>query len=165
MVEPPTGVQTNFSRDLLKCAFMRDLYDYWRSASGSEGMPPLSAIDPIRLPRSCLPHLSILEVEQSPFRLRSRLNGTGLVEQLGTDFTGRYLDEVPGLAQQIARMEWCVREKRPYVAESALTFGPNNHKHYQVLILPFGGPGSGVQRVMGAFCFPDDKKSTPSWVL
>jgi hypothetical protein len=161
MTKIPEGVQTDFNRDTLARDFMRDLYDYWCEARGGASIPPVSAIDPMRLPRSCLPHLSVLEVEPSPFRLRPRLMGTALVVQLGTDLTGRYLDEIPGMAKQLVRMEWCARAQQPYVTETGITFAPNDYKRYQVLILPFGDAEHGVQRIVGAFCFPDAPKQSP----
>jgi len=163
MAEMPEGLQGDFSRDALLGDHMRALYDFWCEARGSARIPPASAIDPMRLPRNCLPHLSVLEVEQAPFRLRSRLSGTALVEQFGHDPTGRYLDELPAIAAQLARMEWCVREQRPYLAEAVLSFAPKNFKRYQILVLPFGDPETGVTRLVGGFSFPDDTKTPRSW--
>lgn len=157
----PANLQDEFGRDSLSCDYMRTLYDYWCETRGSEPIPPLKTLDPTLLPRNCLPYLSIVEVEQSPLRLRSRLSGTAVVEQLGVDQTGLYLDEIPRFAKQIERMEWCVRHGRPYLAEDAITFAPKDYKRYQVLILPFGDAGCGVQRIVGAFCFPD--RSRPSY--
>ena len=161
MSQIPEGVSIDFSRDSLAADFLRDFYDYWCAARGGAAMAPVSAIDPMRLPRSCLPHLSVLEIEPSPFRLRPRLMGTTLVEQLGADLTGRYLDEVPGMAKQLARMEWCARSGQPYLAGDSITFAPNDFRRYQVLILPFGDAEHGVQRIVGAFCFPDAPKTSP----
>lgn len=161
MTKTPEGIRTDFSRSSLAADFMRELYDYWCETRCYEPIPPVSAIDPMRLPRSCLPHLSVLEVEPSPFRLRARLMGTVLVQQLGADLTGRYFDEVPGMSKQLDRMAWCARTQQPYVAETGITFAPNDFKRYQVLILPFGDKEHGVERIVGAFSFPDDPKSYP----
>lgn len=162
MTSPPDKMQTDFSPADLQPDYMRALYDYWNAARGAADMPPASAIDPMLLPRGCLPYLSVLEVEQAPFRLRSRLCGTALVAQFGVDFTGSHLDETPGMDEQIARMEWCVRTRRPYVVEDKLTFSPRDYKRYHVLILPFGDAGQGVQRVVGAFAF-EKSDSSPPW--
>ncbi len=163
MSEPLAKLQPNISRDSLRQDYARDLFDYWCEARGTAVMPPLSAIDPIRMPRACLPYISVLEVEQSPLRLRARLSGEALVDQLGLNQTGHYLDEYPGMTAQIERMMWCVREQRPYLVEDELTFGPNDHKRYQVLVLPFGDPGCGVQRLVGTFCFMEGFDPVRSW--
>lgn len=163
MSEPPGKLQIDFSRDCLKHDYARVLLDYWHEARGLAAMPPLSAIDPTRLPRACLPYISVLDVEQAPLRLRSRLAGSALVDQLGVNQTGHYLDEYPGMTAQIERMAWCVREQRPYLVEDELTFGPNDYKRYQVLVLPFGDPGCGVQRLVGVFCFMEGFDPVKSW--
>lgn len=153
MDRPPEKIRIDFTPDVLPSCHMRALHDYWNAGRGTAELPPVSAIDPMLLPRGCLPYLSVLDVEQAPFRLRSRLTGTALVAQFGTDFTGRYLDEISGMAAQLARMEWCVRTRRPYVVEDKLTFTPKDYKRYHVLILPFGDPHQGVQRLVGDFAF------------
>ncbi len=159
----PDGLQKDFTRDDLARDYAKELYDYWRDARGTAPLPPIAALDPTRLPRSSLPYLSLLEVEENPFRLRARLIGTALVEQLGMNQTGHYLDETPGMEAQLARMAWCVRERKPYLTTDVLTFAPNDHKRYQVLVLPFGDQGRGVQRLIGSFCFLEGFETTRSW--
>ena len=159
----PDGLQKDFTRDDLARDYAKQLYDYWRDARGTAPLPPIAALDPTRLPRACLPYLSVLEVEAHPFRLRSRLAGTAMVEQIGSNPTGHYLDEVPGMDAQLARMEWCVREQRPYLTNDVVTFAPNKHKRYQVLILPFGDSEHGVQRVVGVFCFLEGFDPPRNW--
>jgi len=163
MNEPLAKLQTDIRDDALRQDYARVLFAYWREACGPAVMPPLCAIDPTRLPRACLPYISVLEVEQSPFRLHARLNGSALVDQLGLNQTGHYLDEYPGMTAQIERMAWCVREQHPYLVEDELTFGPNDYKRYQVLVLPFGDPERGVQRLIGMFCFMDGFDPVRTW--
>lgn len=163
MTDPPDKFAADFAPADLRENYMRALYDYWRAARGEALMPPVSAIDPMQLPRTCLPYLAVLDVVQSPLRLRSRLNGTALVQQLGVDQTGRWLDELPGIGPQLARMEWCVRERRPYIAESGVTFAPHDYKRYQILVLPFGDPDHGVLRLVCVFAFLDGGEHATRW--
>ena len=51
-----------------------------------------AAIDPTEIPR-LLPYLVIAEIEASPLRVRYRLVGTRVVEDHGSDFTNRYLED------------------------------------------------------------------------
>ena len=163
MTTLPDKLQAVFSRDCLAEDYARAFFDYWREACGGAPMPPVAALDPMRLPKACLPYMSVLEVEAGTQRLRSRLVGTALVEQLGHNLTGRYLDETPVAGPQVERLMWCVREQRPYLSEDDTTFAPNDYKRYQVLIVPFGDPGAGVQRVVGVFCFLEGVVSQKSW--
>lgn len=155
MSERPENLQDQFSRDALSPAFLRAAYDYWCENRKAGGLPPTDAIDPTRLPRECLPHIVILDVEPSPLRFRFRLSGTKVVEGLGVDYTGVYLDEIPGIAEQLERISWCAREGCAYLSESLITFAPNNFKRYQVLGLPFGNGALGVQRIVFVFSFQE----------
>jgi hypothetical protein len=68
------------------------LHRYWQSKC-RDGSPPLRvAIDPTEIPR-LLPYLVIAEIEASPMRVRYRLVGTQVVEDNGSDFTNRYLED------------------------------------------------------------------------
>lgn len=161
----PEGLQKDFTRDSLARDYAKEVYDYWCETRGKEPFPPTAAVDPTRLPRASLPFLSVLEVHKHPFRLRSRVAGTAFVEQLGSDPTGTFLDEQPGMDAQLARMEWCVREQKPYLTNDSVTFAPNKHKRYQVLILPFGDREHGVERVVGVFCFLEGFDPPRNWSL
>jgi hypothetical protein len=68
------------------------LYRYWQSKCVGGSLPARAAIDPIEIPR-LLPYLVISEVEASPLRVRYRLVGTRVVEDHGSDFTNRYLED------------------------------------------------------------------------
>lgn len=163
MTDLPAKLKSRFTRECLAEDYARQFFDYWCAARSGQVMPPVSALDPMLLPRACLPYLSVLEVETEPLRLRARLVGTAVAEQIGMNQTGCYLDELPGAASQEERLLWCVREQRPYLAEDDITFAPNNYKRYQCLIVPFGDPTVGVERVVGVFCFPEGTTSTRSW--
>ena len=72
---------------------VRQLYDYWTSIHPASGrLPGRAHFDPMRVPR-LLPHLVLVDVEGRPPRFRYRLIGTRMVEALGANFTGQWLDE------------------------------------------------------------------------
>jgi hypothetical protein len=56
-------------------------------------MPRRADIDPADI-TALLPHIAVVDIEYEPFRVRYRLVGTRLVEYVGHDFTGLYLDEI-----------------------------------------------------------------------
>ncbi|HKP22777.1 MAG TPA: PAS domain-containing protein [Dongiaceae bacterium] len=68
------------------------LHRYWQSKRRDGLLPTRAAIDPIEIPR-LLPYLVIAEIEPSPMRIRYRLVGTQVVEDNGSDFTNRYIEE------------------------------------------------------------------------
>jgi hypothetical protein len=163
MGELPEKLQPDFSRDALSQDYMRALYDYWCQARGDVTLPPLAALDPLRLPVAALPYLAVLEVEPSPLRFRSRLTGTRVVEALGVDHTGLYMDEIPGTTEQLQRMAWCVRTRRPYLVDATITFAPHDYKRYQTLALPFSDASLEVRRILFVFAFlePEDGATPP----
>jgi hypothetical protein len=68
------------------------LLDYWEAKRGARAMPRRRDVDPLDMPPGLLPHLELIELSDG--RLRYRLVGTAIVDAMGRDATGRYLDQV-----------------------------------------------------------------------
>jgi hypothetical protein len=68
------------------------LYRYWLSICPSSGLPGRRHFDPVAVP-DLLPGIWLLDVQRHPFRLRYRLAGTGIVEAIGHEVTGQWLDD------------------------------------------------------------------------
>ncbi|MFN4164220.1 MAG: PAS domain-containing protein [Ferrovibrio sp.] len=73
---------------------VRQFLQLWFDAGGSGSLPDKSFLDPLRL-RFLLGSLSLLEVQPDPLRFRYRLIGTDIVQRLGYELTGKWLDEHP----------------------------------------------------------------------
>ena len=67
---------------------------YWIEKRGSRSMPRKRDIDPIEIPARILPNLQIIDVIDRGARFRYRLVGTASVDAFGSDYTGRYPDEM-----------------------------------------------------------------------
>jgi hypothetical protein len=74
---------------------LRRLLAYWLEKRGDRPFPAKAEIDPIEFPY-ILGYVTLVDVERDPRRYRFRLDGSILVSLSGTDYTGRYLDELPG---------------------------------------------------------------------
>jgi hypothetical protein len=75
------------------CAsMMRELFDYWTSIHPGEGLPGRCHFDPLDV-FHLSSHIWLLDVER-PLRFRFRRIGGVLVSKVGTDNTGKFLDEV-----------------------------------------------------------------------
>jgi len=74
---------------------LRRLLAYWAGKRGDRLFPAKAEIDPIEFP-FILGYVTLVDVEHAPRRYHFRLDGSILVELSGTDYTGRYLDELPG---------------------------------------------------------------------
>src|SRR5688500_11685403 len=76
------------------------LFAYWMEKTGERPFPAKAEIDPVEFPY-VRGYVTLVDVEHAPGpkpsrRYRFRLDGSILVELSGTDYTGRYLDELPG---------------------------------------------------------------------
>ncbi len=95
---------------------IRQLFDYWRSIHPAAGLPGRQHFDPEQVPR-LLPGLRLLEVQDTPFRLRYRLVGSKIDRMIGHSFTGRWFDEVhegdPNFPALLADYRITVVEHRP----------------------------------------------------
>jgi hypothetical protein len=70
------------------------LAQYWAERRNGREFPDREDIDPLAMPRSILPHLSLAEISDGGRRARYRLVGTEIVSRLGQDFTGREVADV-----------------------------------------------------------------------
>jgi hypothetical protein len=73
---------------------VRQFLELWQAAHIDGRAPGKSFLDPLRL-RFLLGSLSLLEVQSEPLRFRYRLVGTDIVQRLGHELTGKFLDEHP----------------------------------------------------------------------
>jgi hypothetical protein len=75
---------------------LRRLFTYWLEKRGERLFPTKAEIDPVEFPY-ILGYVTLVDVVRDPRRrYRFRLDGSILVALSGTDYTGRYLDELPG---------------------------------------------------------------------
>jgi hypothetical protein len=93
MEEHPSLQRAREIRDRAQAREVQDLLSYWIAIHPGDRIPARAAFDPMQIPR-LLPNLVLTDVERDPYRFRVRLMGTGIVEGMGGDFTGRYLDGV-----------------------------------------------------------------------
>ena len=151
MTEAQLTLKDDLAVDSLAQERLRFMYDFWDQYRMGRPLPPDSVIDPLHMPRECLPFLSVFEVEREPLRFRTRLVGTALVRELGEDQTGCYVDEVSGARGQLARLTWCAHRGRPYFASHRATFSERSYKHYNALVLPFADGTGAVSRIVAVF--------------
>ena len=92
------------------------LYRYWLSIHPAEGLPGRQHFDPVDVPE-LLPGIWLLDVQRKPFRLRYRLVGTAIVEAVGREVTGQWLDKahphLGGMAGFFERYRRAVEQKQP----------------------------------------------------
>lgn len=67
-------------------------YEYWRAICPAGGLPSRACFDPTAIP-DLLPGIWLLDVHRAPLRFRYRLVGTRIVQAIGREVTGQWLDE------------------------------------------------------------------------
>ena len=144
---------TDLDADTLEPEAFRRLFRYWLDAKADRALPPVSAIDPLALPRDLLHLIGVMEHEPSGDRLRVRLAGTGIRQATGLEFTGHYTDAMPGAEEADRRFHWCQRTGSPYMTTGPLVWAQRDYKTYSVLALPFGTADGVVERIMLLFEF------------
>lgn len=115
-----------------------ELYEYWRSKRGDGAVPRRADIDLSEITH-LLPILNIVEVSRDPPRFRHRLIGTEVVEAMGRDATGEYVnrDLYGDAVEEIAAaLETVVREARPYRRLAHLSWYERDWMEMEAIELP-----------------------------
>lgn len=136
---------------------LKHLHSLWSSKVSENGtLPARSDFDPAEMLATVLPYISLFDVirSETKLRFRIRLIGTGIVEEIGRDMTGRFLDEVQKTSQIAARAEWMVMNRQPiYVENQPLNWTSRDYKNYSALGLPLASDGVNVDKIIYQMTF------------
>jgi hypothetical protein len=127
-------------------------YQYWLSKVSPGRLPGRACIDPVEIPR-LLSGIWLLDVSRSPFRFKYRLIGTSIVNAIGFDPTGRWLDEAHAHVREntnfFARYER-VAEKKIASRRTgrASLWSHNDYRTIENVLLPLATDGSQVDIIM-----------------
>lgn len=140
-----------FSTDDLASGAQRAMYEYWQTARGNAPLPPKATLDPVELPRQCLPSLAVVEpIDDSDFRVR--IVGTGVRSAVGKDITGKRISEIDGGEDALDRLRQCNKAETAYYAGGLATWASGPQKFFTSLMLPFGSPGN-IERILSVLQF------------
>lgn len=123
----------------------------WNKLRGARGMPAPEDIDPLRLPRQILPHVSLLEIERNPeLRFRWRLLGTHITTWLNRDMTGRYWDDIYD-ARTLAKLargpRWVIEHMAPLRCMGSNFRVDDTYLRSESLDMPLSSDGKVVDRL------------------
>jgi len=133
--------------------FLLALHAYWEQKRAGRTLPDRADIDPVEMPPRLLPYLFIVEYANISARWRYRLMGTEMVERLGADLTGRYLDEALGgrYCNYLVPLNAEVRRRRqPIYTESTLTGADGGVLLTRRMLVPLANGGEEVAMILGA---------------
>ena len=134
---------------------LQSLHAYWNDRRAGRDMPARSDIDPIDIPR-LLPNLLLIDVEPGTRRLKVRVAGTTVVEMYGSDYTGRYLDEIDFGDRRAAVLfdyNTCLETRQPYAAEHSFWTDRGITYRIERLILPLSDDGETVSQLIAGLEF------------
>jgi len=152
---PPAAMDALYPIEAKDSRF-REFFDYWMSRAPSGRLPGRQHIDPLDIPK-LLPGLALFDVIRTAdgLRFRWRLVGTALVEAIGVDYTGRFVDEagLPAVKYEAVHRVFCdiVRDKRPNYWETPITSAGRDFISLQRLALPLAGDGETVDMIVGYY--------------
>ncbi|MEK9969597.1 MAG: PAS domain-containing protein [Ferrovibrio sp.] len=137
---------------------LKQFFRLWLAAHINERAPGKSFLDPLRL-RFLLGSLSLLEVEPEPLRFRYRLVGTDIVDRLGIELTGLWLENHPdpGLRPFLIKGATMVHHAAlpVYGHVKARTMGED--WLLEVVAVPLLGPAGDVSFIGAGQSFPPGK--------
>ena len=146
----------------IRDASVRQFLDLWLAAHRDGRPPGKDFLDPLRL-RFLLGSLSLLEVQKQPLRFRYRLVGTDIVQRLGMELTGKWLDDHPDktlrpyLVQGAAMV---YREGKPgYCRAQTRTLGID--WLLELVAGPLLGPDGEIAYIGAGQSFPPGKSDLP----
>ena len=134
---------------------LQQLLQYWKKQAAGRLMPSRADIDPIDIP-TLLPNLLLFDVEPGSGRLRVRVVGTAIVEMYGSDYTGRFLDEVYFGDRQASVLHGyaeCLRSRQIYVSEESYRTPDDVRRRVERLILPISDDSETITHILAGLEF------------
>jgi len=146
-IRPRHHTQTVASIEALPNPHFERAYRFWLDARTDE-LPPETAIDPLKLPRELLAHVTIITVHDGPKRFFIRLVGTAIVNATGVELTGQYAEDIAVGESIVQRYSTCLAKRVPMYCEGPCLASLVDYKSYDCLVLPFGDAAGRVSRFL-----------------
>src|SRR5690242_6841967 len=130
---------------------LRLAFEYWQRKSPAGKLPGRQHIDPVEM-SAFLPHVALIEVERSNAtpRFRLRVVGTDIVNEVGRDDTGRYLNDMPEAVTMVARLTELLDRREPYYMTEALMLPRRDHIVLHRVVLPLASDGKTIDMILCA---------------
>lgn len=151
--ERPDRADKSVSVERLPKAYQILVYRAWMAWKGEAVAPPISSLDPAAFP-AALPYLTLIRIDRPAGRARVGLVGEGVVQAVGVNFSGHYMDEIPGNELARERIRLILETRQAYLdLDDPMEWSPLNYKRISVLSLPFLDDAGEVDTVLLALSF------------
>ncbi len=145
------------SFDGISLPIIRDFAELWHSLRGGRPVPSRRDFEPTEA-KIFLPHLFLLDVVRPEMRFRGRLVGTMIVQSIGFDYTGKYLDEVisePYNTQLHADLAEVAETGVLHYRIKKMEWNDRSFNTYHRLYLPMTVDTERIEIVVGIACLVD----------
>jgi hypothetical protein len=126
----------------------RKAFAFWHQAKGGLDLPPVSAIDPVRIPRDILASIALISVEDGEKRMFVRLVGERVKIGAALNPTNQWGDDIKGGEDVLRVYLECTARRSPFYCEGPTAWSKHNFKRFNALLLPFEGPDGAVRRIL-----------------
>ncbi|PKQ05254.1 MAG: PAS domain-containing protein [Alphaproteobacteria bacterium HGW-Alphaproteobacteria-11] len=143
------------------------LYAHWLEKKGGRLAPTRADFNPSEI-KPFLPIVNFLDVRWEPLGFRHRLVGTEIVEHLGRDATGCWVDaDLYGKAADrvFASLLQVAREARPYRRRSPMTWHPHSWLTMESMELPLVDEDGRVNMILRGVSYSSPKDPPPDHYL
>lgn len=152
----PSLAEAERLRGMIRAEEIKVFLDTWLALHPGDRLPGRQHFEPLDM-IELWPHLVFVDVHRDPLRFRVRVHGTKVVEAVGLDATGSYLeDAIVDFTDSAARKSRC------RVAEYGVPqhrFGPATIRiradwaPCECLHLPFARDGETVDQILSLFLY------------
>lgn len=132
---------------------LQRLYRDWRSRLHGRAMPARRDFDVLDL-KYVLGDLNLIDVEHAPLRFRFRVHSTNAVRWVGTDLTGKTIEDYPDPDYRKMAREHCTAVVETRLPQRIFRDRfPLNYEllRWEAVILPLSDDGSLVNMLMVGF--------------
>ncbi|MBX3496603.1 MAG: PAS domain-containing protein [Parvibaculum sp.] len=131
------------------------LYRTWCEKKGARAAPTRDDFDPAEI-FALMPIMHLIDVIREPLGFRHRLVGTELVERMGRDVTGRWVDADTygeAAAEIFDGLKIIATEVRPYRRRARLDWHKQHWLTTEAVEMPLLGPDGEVNMVLRGATF------------
>lgn len=129
----------------------KELYAFWKSVCPAQGgLPAAEALDPVALPRACLPYLILLDIERDPLVFRYRLTGTMIDHVQNRNLSGTTVDQHEPVAMRrllVEDLTHMVETGTPHYTRLFFKNATGHLRHVSALRMPFADVAGGSKVV------------------
>jgi len=146
---------------VLEVPVLQRFYADWDARRRGHEFPARRDFDPCDL-KYALGDISLLEVLRDPLRFRFRLQGANIVERIGIDLTGKFVEAMPDRRHRQMAMEHyaaVLETRRPVVKVRRAFVTEWRVWNCEILVAPLSNSGSEIDMLLSCFAWDEESRA------